>query len=105
MTCVCCGVSDSDEDAEIGEEPADTVDDRRSRRVSGNNTDRSGRRSRKAGSEGKNKKQRTGFAKFKHDVYKKLFGWMDPRFHRNGKKLEGNSFAVWQVMVRGLICD
>eukprot|EP00878_Enallax_costatus_P042577 GHUV01049982.1.p1 GENE.GHUV01049982.1~~GHUV01049982.1.p1 ORF type:complete len:161 (+),score=40.20 GHUV01049982.1:3-485(+) len=75
------------------------ADGKRGRRTSATNADRFGRRSKKGGSEAGNKKQRTGFAKFKHDMYKKLLGWMDPRFHRKGKKLEGNSSAVWWVMI------
>ena len=88
-----CLHSDDDDD-EGGDEPTDNADGKKGRRTSGTNMGRPGRRS-----EAKQKKQRTGFAKFRHNAYKKLFGWMDPQFRRNGKKLEGNSSAVWWVMV------
>jgi hypothetical protein len=39
------------------------------------------------------------FAALRHSAYKALFGWLDPKFKRNGKKLLASSSIVWKFMV------
>jgi hypothetical protein len=39
------------------------------------------------------------FAALRHSAYKVLFGWLDPKFKRNGKKLLASSSVLWKFMV------
>jgi hypothetical protein len=41
------------------------------------------------------------FAALRHSAYKALFGWLDPKFKRNGKKLLASNSVLWRFMVRG----
>ena len=75
-------------------------------RDSGDDTDddegrSSGKAKAKSGSGGKaNKKPPiTGFTLWRKVAYKKLFGWLDPKFKLNGKKLVADSTVVWRFMV------
>lgn len=40
------------------------------------------------------------FAALRHSTYKALFGWLDPKFKRNGKKLLASNNVLWRFMVR-----
>lgn len=44
----------------------------------------------------------TGWPLFKKTLYKKLFGWLDPKFKMNGKKLVADSRIVWRFMVSSI---
>lgn len=48
------------------------------------------------------KRKPTGFAAYKHSLHKLLFGWLDPKFKRNGKKLLSSSSVLWRFMVCSL---
>uniref|UniRef100_A0A383VUJ6 PAS domain-containing protein n=1 Tax=Tetradesmus obliquus TaxID=3088 RepID=A0A383VUJ6_TETOB len=39
------------------------------------------------------------FAALRHSAYKALFGWLDPKFKRNGKKLLASNNVLWRFMV------
>jgi hypothetical protein len=39
------------------------------------------------------------FAALRHSTYKALFGWLDPKFKRNGKKLLASNKVLWRLMV------
>jgi hypothetical protein len=39
------------------------------------------------------------FAALRHSAYKALFGWLDPKFKRNGKKLLSSNSVLWKFMV------
>eukprot|EP00882_Tetradesmus_deserticola_P023312 GHRQ01025365.1.p1 GENE.GHRQ01025365.1~~GHRQ01025365.1.p1 ORF type:complete len:265 (+),score=90.28 GHRQ01025365.1:613-1407(+) len=43
----------------------------------------------------------SGLARLRHSAYKAMFGWLDPKFQRNGNKLLANSNVLWRFMVRG----
>jgi hypothetical protein len=47
-----------------------------------------------------NKPPVSKFAALRHSAYKALFGWLDPKFERNGKKLLASSSVLWKFMVR-----
>lgn len=41
----------------------------------------------------------TGFARVQKVAFKYLFGWLDPKFKRNGKKLIADNQVVFKFMV------
>eukprot|EP00879_Flechtneria_rotunda_P009748 GHRR01010197.1.p2 GENE.GHRR01010197.1~~GHRR01010197.1.p2 ORF type:complete len:816 (+),score=239.63 GHRR01010197.1:4977-7424(+) len=54
----------------------------------------------KSGSDNKKKKpQLTGWPLFKKTLHKKLLGWLDPQFKRNGKKLLPSTSIIWRFMI------
>jgi hypothetical protein len=44
------------------------------------------------------------FAALRHSTYKALFGWLDPKFKRNGKKLLTSNIVLWRFMVSCISC-
>lgn len=70
--------------------------------VEGSDDDRSAAKSKQKGSNSSKPSRKSklkGFALAKKLAYKKVFGWLDPKFKMNGKKLIANSSVVWRFMV------
>ncbi|WIA14495.1 hypothetical protein OEZ85_003017 [Tetradesmus obliquus] len=92
---------DSEEDAEEPDTPATQKKGKRSSEAAGRSSGKlKGKSSTaKAALAAAKKAPVSKFAALRHSTYKALFGWLDPKFKRNGKKLLASNNVLWRFMV------
>jgi hypothetical protein len=106
--CLIAGDGSDEEDADDPESPGKGKKGKRGTEAAGRSSGKfkgkSLTASAKAALAASKKPPVSKFAALRHSVYKALFGWLDPKFKRNGKKLLTSNSVLWRFMVRSRMC-
>jgi hypothetical protein len=96
---------ESDEDADERDTPGMQKKGKRSSETAGRSSGKGKSGLAKAALTAAKKPPVSKFAALRHSTYKALFGWLDPKFKRNGKKLLASNKVLWRFMVSCISCS